>query len=149
MEREEALRHACDCESSCAGAESDGNTCSSSPAGNKARRPSAPIAAVVTSGMAVSACALCCAVPMVWPALAAAASSGLFAWFERSQRPLAAASLVVVAWAWIHLVRARRKRGLDIGLATAATMTAATAMSAVALFWSEIEPGLVRLIEGA
>lgn len=134
----------CGCESSCPGASGGGRSCPPGDTGSADGRPAAT--AVAVSGLTVSACVLCCAVPLAWPALTVGIASGLYAWFERSQRPLTALSLLVVLSAWMYLVVKRRKRGMKMGSGNLAMMTAATAMTVVAMFWGSIEPVLIDAI---
>lgn len=134
---------ACGCQDSCEPMKTGAAGCRG--AAKKGVAGPAPVAkaALATSGLTMAACVGCCVVPMVWPALAVGASSGLFAWMARSQRPLAWLSALVLALAWAALIRARRGQARSWGRLTGLIMALATILTVAALAWTAIEPVLL------
>lgn len=138
----------CDCQSSCA---TRANACARAlgAPGSTHVLPPSTVAAVASSGVALSACALCCVVPLAWPSLLVGFSASAFAWSERSQPYLAYASLLVVVVGWVSLYRRAKARGGVIGDGNAVLMLLATVMTGGAILWREIEPHLIAALERA
>jgi hypothetical protein len=97
------------------------------------------------SGLAAAACAGCCLVPLLWPAVAAALGGSLFAWFERSQSYLTATALVVVGLAGLHGIRVWRRTG-RYSVAHGALLVAAIGLSLLSALWSHLEPFVLRIV---
>lgn len=106
----------------------------------------APGGAAASSGAAVLACAACCVLPLAWPAVGLVLSGGVIAWLESAQPYITALAAVPVAWGW-WLVFRQSRSGKRRHPWTLSLMGAATAMIAVAIFWLDIEPHLIRAIE--
>jgi hypothetical protein len=106
----------------------------------------APGGAVASSGAAVLACAACCVLPLAWPAVGLVLSGGVIAWLESAQTYFTALAAVPVVWGW-WLVFRQSRSGKRRHPWTLPLMGAATALIGVAIFWLDIEPHLIRVIE--
>ena len=126
--------------------------CSSGCAPREARsRPDvvvekAAIAAAVTTAGAAVACGAACLLPILLPGAALAAGGTALAMMGGAYGPLTAMAVLVLlgAWAfvaWQSVRRARRPSVTALGL-----LSLATVLAGVALFWPQIEPGLLALV---
>jgi len=106
----------------------------------------APGGAVASSGAAVLACAACCVLPLAWPAVGLVLTGGVIASLEYAQPYITALATAPVAWGW-GLVFRQSRSGRRQHPWTLPLMAGATAMIAVAIFWLDIEPYLIRAIE--
>jgi len=103
--------------------------------------------AVAASGTAVVACGACCALPMIFPALALGTSGAVLAWLADAHGwlSLVAALLVGSAWAWA--VWRRRSAGRPLRISTWGLLTIASALTVIALVWPWIEPTVLRALD--
>jgi hypothetical protein len=112
-----------------------------------ATRPerTASVAALTTATGAV-ACGVCCVLPFAFPAVAAAGTGGLLAWFAGVHSWATALAAVIVAGAWISIgFQSHRVRRCP-SRATLSTMALATAVLLLAVLWPRIEPHLIRAV---
>jgi len=105
----------------------------------------ASVAAVTTAAGAV-ACGVCCVLPFAFPAVAAAGTGSLMAWFAGAHGWATAVAVVIVSGAWMsirfqsHRTRRRQSR------TTVYVMWLATAVLVLALLWPRIEPHVIRAL---
>jgi hypothetical protein len=111
----------------------------------KAAGGKAATAAVVTTGVALAACAVCCTVPIAFPALALAGGGVLMAILGAAYRVLTVAGLVVVAAAWVWVL-VRGRRGRRPARRTIQGLTLATVSALLAALWPIVEHVVLRLI---
>ena len=99
--------------------------------------------ALVSAAGAVAACAVC-VLPLALPAVLLAGAGGLLAWLGNAHvwmTGLAVAALAV-AWLWVWWQSSRARPAA----ATLMLMGTATFLVALALFWPEIEPQILRIV---
>jgi hypothetical protein len=105
----------------------------------------ASVAALTTAAGAV-ACGVCCVLPFAFPAVAAAGTGGVLAWFAGAHSWATAVASLIVAGAWIsigiqtHRVRRRPAR------TPVYMMALATAVLVLAILWPRIEPHVIRAV---
>jgi hypothetical protein len=105
----------------------------------------ASVAALTTAAGAV-ACGVCCVLPFAFPAVAAAGTGSLLAWFGEAHSWATALAGVIVAGAWISIgLQSRRARRRPSG-ATLYTMALASAVLVLAVLWPCIEPHVIRAV---
>jgi hypothetical protein len=105
----------------------------------------ASVAALTTAAGAV-ACGVCCVLPFAFPAVAAAGTGSVLAWFAGAHSWATAVAAVIVAGAWMSIgVQSRRGRRSP-SRATLYTMALATAVLVVAVIWPGIEPHVIRAV---
>src|SRR5688500_1318696 len=103
------------------------------------------VAALTTATGAV-ACGVCCVLPFVFPAVAAAGTGSVLAWFADVHWWATALATVLVGGAWIALgVNARQARAKPTR-ATLYLMASATAALVLAMLWPRIEPHVIRAV---
>jgi hypothetical protein len=91
------------------------------------------------------ACGVCCVLPFAFPAVAAAGTGSVLAWFAGAHIWATALAGVIVAGAWVsigflsHRTRRRPSR------ATLYMMAPATAVI-VAVLWPRLEPHVIRAV---
>ena len=82
--------------------------------------------ASVTSGAAVFACAACCAIPLMFPAVASTSAGALLAWVGRGSFAVTVIAIVTVAASWLWLWRRAAKNEARVSRATVKLMALAT-----------------------
>lgn len=113
-------------------------------------RPTGPertasVAALTTAAGAV-ACGVCCVLPFGFPAVAAAGTGSLLAWFAQAHSWATALAGVVVAGAWVSIRLQSRRARRRPSRATLYTMALATAVLGLAVLWPRIEPHVIRAV---
>lgn len=126
---------ACACDSAC---KVEGHA-----PGGSGIEPVAKIA-LASTGATIAACAMCCVVPLAWPAAALALSAGAAAWFERAQEPLTWLSALLVAAAWWMTWRKKGRVRQRPARSTIAVLILSTLLLGVAMCWNTVEPWLVK-----
>lgn len=105
---------------------------------------------VAASGVAIAACAACCALPLVVPALALGVSGAVLAWLAGAQGWLSILAAVLVAGGWVWTVRTQvlqRRRGRPpVKTSTWLLLGVATVLAITAFAWPAIEPSLLALL---
>jgi hypothetical protein len=102
--------------------------------------------AALTMATGSVACGVCCVLPFAFPAVAAASTGSLLAWFAGAHNGATALAAVIVVGAWMsigfqsHRARQRPSR------ATLYTMALATAVLVLAALWPRIEPHVIRAV---
>jgi hypothetical protein len=92
------------------------------------------------------ACGVCCVLPFAFPAVAAASTGSLLAWFAAAHSWTTALAGVIVAGAWLSIgIQGRRARKRP-SRATLYTMALATAVLVLAMLWPRIEPHVIRAV---
>jgi len=91
------------------------------------------------------ACGVCC-VPFAFPAVAAASTGGLLAWFAGAHSSATAQAAVIVAGAWISVGFQSRRAQQKPSRTTLYTMVLATAVLVLAVLWPRIEPVVIRAV---
>lgn len=105
----------------------------------------ATVAALATATGAV-ACGVCCVLPFAFPAVAAAGTGSLLAWFAGVHSWATALAAVVVAGAWISIGMQSHRAGRRPARATVYTMALATAVLLLAVVWPRLEPHVIRAV---
>jgi hypothetical protein len=105
----------------------------------------ASVAALTTAAGAV-ACGVCCVLPFAFPAVAAASTGSMLAWFAGAHTWATALAGVIVAGAWISIGLQSREARRSPSRATLYTMALATAVLVLAVIWPRIEPHVIRAI---
>lgn len=101
---------------------------------------------LAASTTAFVACAACCALPLLIPALALGASGAVLAWLAGAHTWLRiiAALAVLAAWGWAIRERVVRRRRVRI--MTWVLLSVSSVLTVIAFFWGGIEPSLMRLL---
>ena len=101
---------------------------------------------LAASTTAIVACAACCALPLLVPALALGASGAVLAWLAGAHTWLRiiAALAVLAAWGWAIRERVVRRRRIRI--MTVVFLGASSALTAIAFFWGTVEPLLLTAL---
>ena len=102
----------------------------------------ASVAALTTATGAV----VCCVLPFAFPAVAAAGTGGLLAWFAGVHSWTTALAAVIVAGAWTSIRFQSRRARRSPSRATLYTMALATAVLLLAVLWPRIEPHVIRAV---
>jgi len=105
----------------------------------------ASVAALTTATGAV-VCGVCCVLPFAFPAVAAAGTGGLLAWFAGVHSWTTALAAVIVAGAWTSIRFQSRRARRSPSRATLYTMALATAVLLLAVLWPRIEPHVIRAV---
>ena len=105
----------------------------------------ASVAALTTASGAV-ACGVCCVLPFAFPAVAAASTGSLLAWFAGAHDWATAVAAVIVAGAWISIGFQSHRTRQKPSHATLYTMALATAVLVLAVLWPRIEPHAIRAV---
>lgn len=103
------------------------------------------VAAAVTAGGAVLACAACCVLPLALPAIGLAGAGAFLAALGSIYRLLTVlgAGLVVLAWLWV--MRSSHKSGKRSSPSTIRWLIVATVLALIAALWPWIEALALRL----
>lgn len=101
---------------------------------------------LAASTTAIVACAACCALPLLIPALALGASGAVLAWLAGAHTWLRIIAVLSVAagWAWMVWERAVKQR--RVRLLTWVLLSASSVLTVIAFFWSAIEPHLMKVL---
>jgi len=96
--------------------------------------------ALATSATAVLACAVCCGLPLLLPALALGAGGAMLPWLAGAHAWLRVITLLAVAaaWAWVVVERVVRRRRLR--RSTWLMLGMSTVMAAATLVWQGLGP---------
>jgi hypothetical protein len=105
----------------------------------------APVAALSMAAGAV-ACGVCCVLPFAFPAVAAATTGGVLAWFAGAHTWATALAAVIVVGAWISVGVQSHRAQRSPSRATVYTMACATAVLVLAVLWPRIEPHVIRAV---
>jgi len=105
----------------------------------------ASVAALTTATGAV-ACGVCCVRPFAFPAVAAAGTGSMLAWFAGADSWATALAAVIVAGAWISIGVQSRGGRRSPSRGTLYTMALATAILVLAVIWPRIEPNVIRAV---
>lgn len=97
---------------------------------------------LATSATALGACAVCCAVPLMLPAIALAGGGAIVAWMAGARVWLVMLALLAVAGAWGWLLRRTLRSGRYPRRLTLVLMGAATLLAILSVSWGRVE-GLV------
>jgi uncharacterized membrane protein YfcA len=92
------------------------------------------------------ACGVCCVLPFAFPAVAAAGTGSLLAWFAGAHNWATALAAVIVAGAWISIGFQSHRARRHPSRATFYTMALATAVLLLAVLWPRIEPHVIRAV---
>ena len=127
-------------------------TCGCAPASGKSPERKSGIAgkaagsvALVSAAGAVVACAAC-VIPFALPAVLLAGAGGVLAWFNDAHVWITGISIAALAIAWIWVWRQSAGLRLRPATSTLTMMGIATFFVALALFWPEIEPEILRFV---
>lgn len=104
------------------------------------------IAAALTTASAAVVCGAACVLPILLPGAALAGGGAAFAIMGGVYGPLTSMAILLLigAWAsvaWQSVQRARRPSITALGL-----LSLASILSGIALYWPQIEPGLLALV---
>jgi hypothetical protein len=113
--------------------------------GSKGPGRTASVAALTTATGAV-ACGVCCVLPFAFPAVAAAGTGGLLAWFGAAHWWATGLAAVVVGGAWIAVGVQSYQARVRPSRATLYAMALATGALLLAIVWPQIEPDLIRML---
>lgn len=102
--------------------------------------------AVATSTTAMVACGACCALPILFPALALGASGAVLAWLAGSLAWFRIVAGLAVAGGWAWAIRENKSRGRRMHRSTWFMLGLATLLTGVAYAWEVIEPGLMAML---
>ena len=105
----------------------------------------ASVASLTTAAGAV-ACGVCCVLPFAFPAVAAAGTGTVLAWFARVHSWATALAAVIVAGSWLAIGLQSRRAPRSPARATVYVMTLATAVLLLAVLWPRIEPHVIRAV---
>ena len=113
--------------------------------GSKTNGRGAPIAASAAGVAATGAlaCAVCCILPFALPAAALAVAGGALAWLASIYDGAIVVAVVLVAAAWIAVVRQSLRTRKRPAAATTLVMLAPSAMLALAYYWPIVEPVVI------
>ena len=102
---------------------------------------------LATAGV-VGACALCCTLPVAFPAVALALLGGGVAFLGPVHKAMTVGGLlaVIAAWAWAWVWFQSRRTGRRPARVTVRLLILATALLAVALAWPLVEVPLLALL---
>ena len=109
-----------------------------SETGGRGAALAASAAGVAATG--ALACAACCILPFALPAAALALTGGALAWLASVYEGAIIAAAVLVAVAWIWVVRQSLRTRKRPAATTILVMLGASAMLALAYSWPAIEP---------
>ena len=105
--------------------------------------------AAATLATGAVACAACCVLPFALPAAVLASGGGILAWFASAYAWATALAVLAVVGAWGWIAWQTRQTRRRPAASTVYVMTAATALTAVAVLWPSIEGSLVRVLTEA
>ena len=106
--------------------------------GSRGASIAASAAGVAATG--ALACAACCILPFALPAAALAVAGGTLAWLASLYEGAIVAATVLVATAWIWVVRQSQRTRKRPAATTVLVMLAASTMLALAYCWPIVEP---------
>jgi hypothetical protein len=102
--------------------------------------------AALTMATGAVACGVCCVLPFAFPAVAAASTGSLLAWFAGAHNWATALAAVIVGGAWVSIGFQSHRAGRKPSRATLYTVALATAVLALAMLWPRIEPHVIRAV---
>lgn len=122
--------------------------CSPAPTHDPKRKMGVPgKAAGGVALVSLAACAVC-VLPFALPAVLLAGAGGVLAWLDNAHVWMTGLAVIAVAVAWLWIWRQNSRSRVRPAASTLMMMGAATVLVASALFWPEIEPEILRVIEG-
>jgi len=126
--------------------------CAAAPATNAKRKAgvagkAAGGVALLSAAGAVAACAVC-VLPFALPAVLLAGVGGVLAWLGNAHVWMTGVAVVALAVAWLWIWRQSARTGVRPAISTLTMMGIATLLVVSALFWPEIEPGVLRPVAG-
>ncbi|TAJ71827.1 MAG: hypothetical protein EPO51_11945 [Phenylobacterium sp.] len=116
------------------------------PAQDERRGKAVGVTAVLATAGAVGACALCCTLPVAFPAVALGLLGGGVAVLGLANRIMILAGLVAVVSAWAWLWMQSRRTGKRPARLTLRLMAVATLLLVLALAWPLVERPLLALL---